>query len=305
MQEIIMPTEQGCRLQDVEFIWAKNSKEFLFSNSILVHGAEPVIVDPSANFTYIEQLAKARYIKTVLNTHRHGDHRSLNHLFKDVIFAAHQEDAEAISHFSAYAQSADKNPQSFYIEWMQETFKKYQIVDCAVSLKLKDDDFIDTGSERIRIIHIPGHTRGHVALFFEKADLLFTSDVDLTPYGPWYAADDSNIIEFKTSVERLRQIECSFYVPSHGERIYDREKFLEKLDRFALAFAEREQKILEVLKAEPQDLVHLSSQPIVYRRGSLGDPLKCYFQLRMVEKHLQDLLQRGVIFQENDLFFLK
>lgn len=302
MNQTITQTDHGCRIKDVEFIWAKNSKEFLFSNSILIHGEKPVIVDPSASFTYIEQLAKAHYVNIVLNTHRHGDHRSLNQLFKSAVFACHENDANAISDFAIYAKDADKQSNSFYVQWMQDTFKQYKIVDCMVSMRLNDNDTIDTGSEKIHIIHIPGHTPGHVALFFEKADLLFTSDIDLTPYGPWYAAVVSDINDFKKSIERVKNIECTYYAPSHGERIYDREKFLQKLERFERCFSDREEKILEVLKQEPLNLLHLSSHPIVYRKGSLNDPLKCYFQLRMVEKHLEDLLQRGLIVQDDDRF---
>lgn len=295
-------TDHGSRIGAVEFIWARNSKEFLFSNSVLVHGNKPVIIDPSASFTYIEQLAKAHYVSIVLNTHRHGDHRSLNQLFKGVIFAAHEADAKAISQYDVYARESDVETQSYYANWTREIFQKYKIVDCPVAMKLKDGDIIDTGDERIRIIHIPGHTPGHIALYFERADLLFTSDIDLTPYGPWYANVVSDIEEFKKSVKLIRDFECQWYIPSHGERVYDREKFIEKIDRFAAAFNEREEKILTLLKEEPRDIAHLCSNGIIYRQGSLVDPLKSYFQMQMVEKHLADLIQRRLIVQDKSVF---
>ncbi len=297
-----IPTDYGTRIGEVEFIWARNSKEFLFSNSILIHGDKPVLVDPSASFTYIEQLAKSRYIHTVLNTHYHGDHRSLNQLFRGVIFAAHEADALPISDFSEYARVSDKDPASFYSHWTKEIFHKYKIVECPISHKFKDGDTIDTGTERIRIIHIPGHTPGHCALYFENADLLYVSDIDLTPYGPWYANVVSDIEKFKASVQKVRAFECRYYVPSHGERIYDRARFLEKLDRFAAHFDERDNKILEILKMEPQEMGRLCSHGIVYRKASLVDPLKCYFQWQMVEKHLDRLLDQGLVIKDDETY---
>jgi len=291
----ITQTENGSRIKDVEFIWARNSKEFLFANSVLIHGSKPVIVDPSASFTYISDLADSRYVKTVLNTHYHGDHRSLNHLFNDVHFASHENDAQAISDFDHYATIAVQDEKSFYLQWIKEIFKKYKIIDCPVSVKLKDGDILDTGGEKIRIISIPGHTPGHIALYFEEADTLFCSDIDLTPFGPWYANVVSDIGLFKESIQKIRKFECRYYVPSHGERIYERDKFLEKLDRYYSAFDARDSKILELLKEKTMELDELCSNGIVYRSGSLNDPLKCYFQMEMVRKHIELFVHKGLV----------
>jgi hypothetical protein len=48
MTHEIIPTEYGSRIGDVEFIWARNSKEFLFANSIYIRGNPSFIIDPSA-----------------------------------------------------------------------------------------------------------------------------------------------------------------------------------------------------------------------------------------------------------------
>lgn len=304
MTNQIEQTEHGSRIKDVEFIWARNSKEFLFANSVLIHGKKPVMVDPSASFTYISQLAESKYVRTVVNTHYHGDHRSLNHLFRDVYFASHEDDAQAISDFDYYSTIAAQDDRSFYIEWIRQVFKKYKIVDSPVSIKLKDGDILETGSERIRIVSIPGHTPGHIALYFEEADALFCSDIDLTPYGPWYANVVSDIELFKKSVQKIRKFQCRYYVPSHGERIYEREQFLEKLDRFEFAFEARDQKILGLLQEKPMELDELCSHGIVYRKGSLNDPLKCYFQMEMVRKHLELLERDGLVKRVEGVFVI-
>jgi glyoxylase-like metal-dependent hydrolase (beta-lactamase superfamily II) len=292
----ILSTEHSSRLKEVEFIWARNSKEFLFSNSILIHGERPVIVDPSANFTYIEQIAQTHTVKTVLNTHYHGDHRSLNQLFRgEVVFASHEADAKPISDHAEYARVSDKDPNSYYSQWTLDVFKKYKIVECPVSLRFKDGDVIDTGAEKIRIVHAPGHTPGHSALYFENANLLYVADIDLTPYGPWYANVVSDMDAFKNSIRNLRDFECEHYVPSHGERIYDRATFLEKLDRYERHFSDRDEKILNLVKAGPIDMATLCSHGIVYRQIALSDPLKAYFQFQMVEKHVEALLQKGLL----------
>lgn len=300
----IKQTDHGVRVGDVEFIWAQNSEEFLFSNSILIHGRNPVIVDPSANFTAIMRLAEQHYVHTVLNTHFHGDHRSLNHLFKDTYFAAHRLDAPYIANFDHYLNDAIDGSHSFYAEWTKKIFTRFKIIDCPISVLLSDGDHLNTGAEKIRAIHTPGHTPGHLALYFEEAEILFLSDIDLTPFGPWYASLLSNLNDFRESIQKVKEIQARYYVPSHGERLYDRETFLQKIERFEGHIQKREDRILKALEDGALSLAELSSRPIVYKSLALNDPLKCYFQLQMVRKHIDDLLERKIIKQEGDDFIL-
>lgn len=90
---------------------------------------------------------------------------------------------------------------------------------------------------------------------FRNIKTLFVSDIDLTPYGPWYANVTSSIADFIASVEKIKKIEADYYVTSHGERIYDIDKFHEKLDRFNRHFFEREEKILDFLKMAQKKLM--------------------------------------------------
>ncbi|HBF12072.1 MAG TPA: hypothetical protein DDW49_01570 [Deltaproteobacteria bacterium] len=304
MPEPIVQTEASSKIGDVEFIWAKTSKEFLFANSIYIQGDPSIIVDPSANFTYIERLATQHACKMVLNTHYHGDHRSLNGLFKNVIFAAHELDAPAIRDYKTYENYADNDPNSVYTAWRKQVFYEYHIIDCPVSKLYKGNETIDTGTTQIQLIHTPGHTPGHMCLYFKNIKTLYLSDIDLTPYGPWYANLVSNMDDFIASVEKIKNFKADYYVSSHGERIYTPEKFQEKIDRFYAHFKERDERILECLKTGPQDLMHIASQGIVYRKMALADPLKAYFQWQMVKKHMTRLEKLGLITKDGDMYRL-
>lgn len=304
MSKPIIQTEYGSKLGAVEFIWARNSKEFLFANSIYIEGKPSIIVDPSATFTYIEKLAQSRAVDIVLNTHYHGDHRSLNSLFTNVIFAANRLDAPAIRDYKTYEEYADNDPNSFYTAWRKQVFYQYHIQDCPVSKLYEGNEIIKTGSTEIQLIHIPGHTPGQMALHFLDSDCLFISDIDLTPYGPWYANVVSNIDDFIASVEKISKIDATYYVTSHGERIYTPEQFHEKLDHFAKHFSERDEKILDILKTGPKTFDEINSEGIIYRKASLVDPLKAYFQQQMLKKHLDRLAAKQVLQIENKKFIL-
>src|SRR3990167_7508085 len=118
----ITATAYGSKLSNIEFVWARNSREFVFSNSIVIHGSPALVIDPSANFSYLENLAAQKKIDYVVNTHYHGDHRSLNPLFKSLPLICHEADAPASSSYETYERFADRDPSSAYAVWRAEIF---------------------------------------------------------------------------------------------------------------------------------------------------------------------------------------
>jgi glyoxylase-like metal-dependent hydrolase (beta-lactamase superfamily II) len=297
-------TSQGCRLKDVELVWARNSKEFFFANSVVVHDSHALIIDPSANFTYFEHLAASGKQVRVLNTHYHTDHRALNTLFKNAHFLCHRDDAPAMRSWKQLKNYLDQSPGSPYLEWVERMWQQMHLHETPVDTELQDNDVIETDSHRLRVIHIPGHTPGLIGLHFEDIDLLFTADIDLTPFGPWYANTVSDVEKFKSSIQKIRAIDVSHYVSSHGQRIYDREKFLEKLAKFEAHFERRDTQILDALKDGPQTVDTLSARGIIYRPSLLRDPLKHYFSIKMIEKHLESFVKANQITQEKDMYLL-
>lgn len=302
----IYKTEHGSLIGDVEFVWARNAKEFFFSNTIVVHGAEGLVVDPSANFSYLEKIASQNKIQTVLNTHYHIDHRSLNHLFEHAEFVCHALDKPAILSLDNYLRYADQNKESSYVLWLRGIFASLEIQKQPIHRTLKDQERIRLRGNTIQILHLPGHTPGHIGLLFEDLGVLYISDVDLTPVGPWYANISSNIDQFLQTIAKIRAIPVDYYITSHGERIYEPERFMEKLNRFEEAFFKRDEKILNLLAQGPKTLDELSQVGIIYKHSYLlTDPLKACFERQMVEKHLERLASQQKILRDRDYYLLQ
>ncbi len=288
-------TDRGVIIGDVEFVWAKNAKEFFFSNSIVVHDTESLVVDPSANFSYFEKIASQKKVTTVLNTHYHIDHRSLNHLFPAARFLCHEKDKPMILSFDNYLKYADPNPDSSYVMWLKGIFSSLEIHEQPIHQTLKDGDLLPVKNTKIRVLHIPGHTPGHIGLLFEELNALYISDIDLTPMGPWYANICSEIDPFLTSIQKIRNLKVDYYISSHGERVYDPQKFIEKLNRFEDAFYKRDERILDALQGTSKTFEVLNEMGIIYKTSQLNDPLKKAFQEQMIRKHLERLITQKKI----------
>ncbi len=292
----IEETENGLMIGPAEFVWAKNAKEFFFSNSIVIHEPEVLVVDPSANFSYFEKIASQNKVRTVLNTHYHIDHRSLNHLFmRHAQFICHELDKPAILSFDNYLRYADTNQDSSYVMWLKGIFSSLEIQQQIIHQTVKDSELLPVSGIDVEVIHIPGHTPGHIGLHFKNLGILYISDIDLTPTGPWYANLSSDIDQFLASIKRIKNIKADYYITSHGERIYEPEKFLDKIERFENAFKKRDEKILETLQSGSKNLEELSQIGIIFKTSQLGDPLKACLERQMIEKHLERLSKQGKI----------
>jgi hypothetical protein len=56
----------------------------------------------------------------------------------------------------------------------------------------------------------------HYCFYEPSAKVLFSSDYDLSAFGPWYGHRESNIDSFKDSVELLKKLDIAVSAPSHG-----------------------------------------------------------------------------------------
>jgi hydroxyacylglutathione hydrolase len=105
------------------------------------------VVDPSEALPIVSFLNQNKLkLNYILNTHHHFDHVGGN---------------------SELKKKYGAKVVGFYGD-------KHRIPE--IDIALKDEEKWNFGSSVIKILHIPGHTLGHVCLFFEKEKIAFTGD---------------------------------------------------------------------------------------------------------------------------------
>jgi hydroxyacylglutathione hydrolase len=104
-------------------------------------------------------------VQALLNTHCHIDHVLGNHFVKttyNVDFFMHELDVPTLNSVSNYAhlygfEAYEESPQPDYF--------------------FKDDEFLQFGDIKLKVIFGPGHAPGHVAFYNEENNFLIGGDI--------------------------------------------------------------------------------------------------------------------------------
>ncbi len=287
--------QQVC-LGPVRVLMGAEGGRYPDGNSLLVEGErETLVVDPGLGL--IARVGTLPPVDRVLNSHCHEDHIAGNHLFPDVPWHLHALDLPGITSLDAMLAiyGLDEPIETAFRELLVSRFH-YTPRDDARALH--EGDEFDLGGVTLRVIHTPGHTRGHCCFAISWIDggtprrLLYLGDIDLASFGPYYGDAWSNLEDFERSIERVREIEADWYVTSHHIGILDeRARYLERLERYQAKIGDRERRLLEFLR-EPHTLDEIAAHRFVYRKEDsvfFAEPV----ERRSMSQHIDRLLAAG------------
>lgn len=169
-------------------------------------------------------------VKGVVVTHFHPDHAGLAGQVRErsgAWIAMHEADAALVR--LMHDHPAD-DQRSFQAEMLRRAGADPGEVRQAVSRpapparpdrELRDGDLVDLPGRKLRAVHTPGHTPGHICLHLEDADRLFTGDhvlPDITPHIGIYPYDRDDVDplgDFLDSLDRVGELGSLDALPAH------------------------------------------------------------------------------------------
>jgi glyoxylase-like metal-dependent hydrolase (beta-lactamase superfamily II) len=261
-------------------------------NSLLVRGSEEsAIIDPALGVIGRRDTLPA--VDRVINSHCHEDHVAGNFLFPDASVHVHEFDRHGLGSLDAFMDIFGY-PEPIHTPWRKAVVERFHYEPRPDAIAYTDGDVFELGEVRIRVIHTPGHTRGHCALLIEPDDVLYLGDIDLSSFGPYYGDAWSDLEEFEATLRRVREIDARYYATFHHIGVLEgREAYLERFDRFAAVIADRERRLLEYL-VEPHSLDEIALHRFVYRPGdaiAFAEPV----ERRSMEQHIRRLARTGAV----------
>ena len=125
---------------------------------------------------------------------------------------------------------------------------------------VQDNDVLTVGNVSLRCIHTPGHTPGHICLYIEDKEILFSVDhilFDITPnITAWLGVKDS-LNNYINSLKKIREFKMDTALPAHrntkGINVYDRIDQLLEHHKARLADTE---KVVKMINAALDKIYH-------------------------------------------------
>ena len=269
------------------FVPGEQNGHFPYSNGLMIESGLRVLVDTGFGPSRREAVKAVGKVDVIVNTHFHIDHAYGNKFFPEAQIWAHALDAPALrsaEQFNAYTGFTGVREFPDFPGGPPAQFVDRELIDGEV---LDFEDIV------LKVIHTPGHTPGHISLFEPKAGILFSGDIDLSPFGPWYGNMRSDLEEFRRSIKRLIELNPKVIMTGHSGIISD--NIQERLRNYADKFDLRDEQILQNLSAS-KTLADLVDMKIIYRRFPEPQRLYRFFEGVMLQKHLHSLLSQGKVF---------
>jgi glyoxylase-like metal-dependent hydrolase (beta-lactamase superfamily II) len=221
-------------------------------------------------------------------THTHPDHCSGAWVFNDI-------DKKVLSP-EGYKTRLESFASRFVDESLKEKWKSF--VTKSMGIRDFNAEYYSNGElilkePEIVAIHTPGHTTD-MHIFYIDGRIIFGSDIDLTPFGPWYGHKESNIKEFVKSIEKVMDLDAKIFVSGHKKPIFGKENIMEKLQSYLDVFERRNEILLEMLD-KPRSLDELVELSPFYRKKPYEKELLDYWEGQMIKKHLDLLIEKGQV----------
>ncbi len=280
---------------NIFYITGKNNSRFPYCACLYLRGKKlRVLIDVGMG---AENLApvKEMGVDLLILTHCHIDHRLTRNEILDVPVWCHESEANFLKDREYFYTSIGLKRSGLELSGLFDF--AHGVFDTEIDHRLVDGERIELGGITLETIHTPGHTPGHIAFFNPEHDLLFSGDIDLTPFGPFYGHDFADISDFLASIEKLRQIEAKMVISGHAGPFNG--NLPERFKEYGEVIHSRDRLLLKKLR-QPKSIEDFKGSNLFYKAYPDFPDLIRWFELVHIEKHLMRLKTMGKVRQEDD-----
>lgn len=185
--------------------WGLNNAGFVVGNDSVTAIDTCFTVRRSEAFRdAIARTAASRPVRTLVNTHHHGDHTYGNFVFgPGVTIVGHEKCREEV-----IATGLGTTALWPYVDWGE-------IVVTPPNVTFSDRLVVHGGDLRIELIYVgPAHTTNDIVAWVPERKLLFTGDVVFNLGTPFFIF--GSLAGSLEAIERLRGLGAETIVPGHG-----------------------------------------------------------------------------------------
>lgn len=276
---------------NIYFVAGENRGRFPSCHGLLLTENETVLIDAGVGESQIREIDQTRRIDVLIITHSHPDHIRHWYLLHDRVIMLPQETPDDVMDLDRLGERF-MGSEELGREWVRWV-KHFGVR----ALREPDQrygggDILELAGCQLEAIHAPGHLMDHYCFFETTTRTLFTTDIDLTSFGPWYGNPEADIESFQDDVRRVMALPYERVCSSHrrpitGSASTDFQAFLE-------SFLRQRQAVLDLCDT-PASLEDLVAASPIYRNAFPDKILQKGFEANMIRKNLEILLRNGIV----------
>lgn len=296
----------------INVLTGEKGGRFPFCNTLFIDDVVKVVVDPGAGPGRLLELKNQSRVELVMNSHCHFDHIAYNYLFDEARIYLNESEGPFFQNreeIPLRLGMADKYGEGYIKEWInsisredtpQSPYSPENRHEWWLSTARLDGTYswgetFDFGKTRMEVVGAPGHSSGFSCFYFPDWGAVYTGDIDLTGFGPFYGGTDSSIELFEESARKIAGLDADFFITGHEVGMVSRREFLLMLENYLEIIDKRERRILSAL-SEPLSLEEITARGMVYGSPKfLVDRWVRVWEELMVSHHLKRMLDRGLI----------
>lgn len=264
---------------------------------IIIHSSPKVFVDTNPGQEAARELLISEKPDMVIITHYHPDHSPLGHLVLEYSDAELFIPAGEENCFSSLDFLIDHTAAPFGAAeaWKDVVVNMLHFEEVHQFRSYDRDAIFSLDHTRMELIRTSGHSPSHTSFWFPEERIIFSGDLGIDRFGPWYGWADCDLGDYVESLMRLKSLGAKVLLTSHGGIIsQDIEKaFLRCLGELL----HREDRIGERLDKglSKEDII---SEGICYRnKMRVNEPIRAVlfmWESVMVDHHLKKMAEGGL-----------
>lgn len=162
---------------------------------------------------------------------------------------------------------------------------EYAEDEVAIERVVRHGDTVHVGDYACEVVHTPGHSHQHMALYHAPSDVMFSGDIVSTNGHFMYGPVHWDVGEYKTGLRRIRERDPALLLPGHGGPMDDPAA---RVDDALAKAAQVEDAILTTVEAEGELPAHdLAVEALGATDATVG------FLTNVVSAYAVHLAERG------------
>lgn len=203
---------------EIEYIEPDSNQNFLSCAGIIVNSKPKVLIDTNIGKSDTLELLQSEKPDIYIITHHHGDHTSwVYHVLeyrKAEIYIPRGEEEYFYNVDHLVNKTVGEYPLGF--SWKDLTIHYFNYKEIQAYSSYDESLELDCSSVKIKCIDTPGHSPSHKSFYFPDEKIIFTGDLGIDKFGPWYGWANCDLKLYIESLLKINSYEADVIATSHG-----------------------------------------------------------------------------------------